>query len=389
MATAPAGERRTPSPTPAPVRLDSLTGLRWFAALAVFAFHVSDRAPLPHLYTVSQYGDAGVSFFFVLSGFVLTWSFSPSVPLGTFYWRRFARVWPLLLVTSLLAIWALREDVSAVWGKVLLSLGLLQAWLPAGDVFGNPVAWTLSCEAFFYLLLPFVAPRLIGRSLRTLAVFALVVIAAMWAYRYFTFELLNPTEHRTRLQIVRFPAGRFLEFLLGVSAAAAVLGGWRPRLRRRHLLVVLGGLLYGLDWLHRQPWTVASWTIQAIAPLFALLIAVSAVADVQGRRSWLSSSTTVALGTWSYAFYLVHILVMDGLTDTVVYSPKTTWSNLAPAMVWLVLSVVASAIAYQYLEKPCEKRLRRLSEQRPSATPSVPGQVVRESDPPRRVAASG
>jgi peptidoglycan/LPS O-acetylase OafA/YrhL len=342
--------------------------------LAVFAFHVSDRAPLPHLYTVSQYGDAGVSFFFVLSGFVLTWSFCPTVGLGEFYWRRFARVWPLLLVTTVVAVWALREDVGAVWQKTVMSLALLQAWFPAGDVFGNPVAWTLSCEAFFYLLLPFFAPWIIGRRLRVLLGLGLGIVAAMWAYRYFSFALLDPVDSRIRLQIVRFPAGRFPEFLLGVTAAAAVMGGWRPRIRRWHVVAALCAALYGLDWLHRQPWTSASWTVQALTPLFALLIAVSAAADADGRKSWLSSPGMVSLGMWSYAFYLVHVLVMDGLAETVVYSRTATWDNLVPVAVWLVLSVVASAAAYRYVEQPWERRLRTMSGRRPQRRyPRPPG----------------
>jgi peptidoglycan/LPS O-acetylase OafA/YrhL len=378
-----------------PPRLDSVTGLRWFAAFAVFAFHTSDRAPLPHLYTISQYGDAGVSFFFVLSGFVLTWSYSPSVGLGTFYWRRFARVWPLLLVTTFIAIWALREDFSAVWQKVLISLGLLQAWLPAGDVFGNPVAWTLSCEAFFYLLLPFVAPLFIGRRLRTLAVSAVAVMAAIWAYRYLTFELLSPMDSRTHLQVVRFPAGRFLEFVLGIIAGAALLRGWRPRLPRWPVVVAIAVVLYGLDWLHQQPWVSASWTIQAMAPLFALLIAVSASADLRGRSSWVGSPAMVALGAWSYAFYLVHILVMDGLVDTVVFSRTATWDNLVPIAVWLVLSVVASYAAYRFVEHPTERRLRNLvdgpgrsaGKQPPSTVRQAP--ESRRSDPERDPAQAG
>lgn len=50
-------------------RLDSLTGLRWWAAFGVFAYHMANIAPLnvQHFFNV---GYTGVSFFFVLSGFV-------------------------------------------------------------------------------------------------------------------------------------------------------------------------------------------------------------------------------------------------------------------------------------------------------------------------------
>ncbi|MCG8970427.1 acyltransferase family protein [Streptomyces sp. CL12-4] len=86
--SAPAGARGTsadPPPRRAPSRLPSLTGLRFLAALAVFAHHaflpipplrlLADDATEFRLYRwFNQAGGLGVSFFFVLSGFVLTWS---------------------------------------------------------------------------------------------------------------------------------------------------------------------------------------------------------------------------------------------------------------------------------------------------------------------------
>lgn len=87
------------------VRLDAITALRWWAALAVFLFHVRNIVPLPGAVAeFARFGYLGVAFFFVLSGFVLTWSWRPTVDKRTFYWRRFARVYPLNVVTLLLAI---------------------------------------------------------------------------------------------------------------------------------------------------------------------------------------------------------------------------------------------------------------------------------------------
>lgn len=122
-----------PNPTS---RLDSLTGLRWWAAFAVFLFHVRNvvRMPAPISDFVS-FGNFGVAFFFILSGFVLTWSWRERVGVGTFYWRRFARIYPLHLVTLLIAIpvfysfapnpeqtWVKPVD----WGVFILCLLLLQ-----------------------------------------------------------------------------------------------------------------------------------------------------------------------------------------------------------------------------------------------------------------------
>ena len=68
-----------------PNRLDSLTGLRFFAAWLVVVHHFSNFATMPYIWRYTGFGATGVTFFFVLSGFVLTWSFVPSDTAGRFY----------------------------------------------------------------------------------------------------------------------------------------------------------------------------------------------------------------------------------------------------------------------------------------------------------------
>jgi peptidoglycan/LPS O-acetylase OafA/YrhL len=85
-------------------RLDSLTGLRILAALGVVLIHSvknpSSQKPLtviPGLQSVASVGYLGVTFFFVLSGFVLTWSARRGGHAKSFYQKRFARIAPLSL----------------------------------------------------------------------------------------------------------------------------------------------------------------------------------------------------------------------------------------------------------------------------------------------------
>lgn len=91
-------------------RLDSLTGLRYFAALAVVLLHtVANRyvdAPLvdiPLLGRPVEVGYLAVAFFFTLSGFVLAWNARSADTKRAFYQRRFARVYPMHLLTALVA----------------------------------------------------------------------------------------------------------------------------------------------------------------------------------------------------------------------------------------------------------------------------------------------
>ena len=137
------------------MRLDSLTGLRWWAAFAVFCYHMMNFAPVPGLGAVARYGNHGVAFFFVLSGFVLTWSARISgTTVANFYWRRLARIYPAHVVALLVAIpvfysvTSATPDPSRFWVKpfavvpLLLSLVLLQSWFkePSIRFSGNPAA---------------------------------------------------------------------------------------------------------------------------------------------------------------------------------------------------------------------------------------------------------
>lgn len=180
----------------APVqRLDALTGLRWWAALMVFLYHMREFAPLPgSIKLVFDQGYLGVTFFFVLSGFVLTWSMRPAVRLSTFYWRRFARIWPAHMVALMLAIPVFYTFSTIPEGSflkpfdlgiLLLSVVLIQGWWanPVILFSGNPAAWTLTVEALFYALHPWISRILLPLSRYGALVLAAAAIAWAFAYR--------------------------------------------------------------------------------------------------------------------------------------------------------------------------------------------------------------
>ena len=138
-------------------RLPSLTGLRIFGSVAVVLCHVGNGfANAPSLTVAAAYGYAGVSFFFMLSGFVLAWSCTDQ-PARRFWWLRLSRIWPLQFLIMLFAytVIAWREAIPGPVGHVA-DLLLFQAWFPESSIYagGNGVTWSLSDEMFFYLLFP-------------------------------------------------------------------------------------------------------------------------------------------------------------------------------------------------------------------------------------------
>ncbi|HZC66404.1 MAG TPA: acyltransferase, partial [Candidatus Dormibacteraeota bacterium] len=187
--------------------MPTLTSLRFFAALHVFCFHLVAFRILTGrslLYHVASIGYVGVSLFFVLSGFILVYTYAGrSVPAREFWRARFARIYPAyvfsLVVTAPLFLYAVFHARWLVipWPVAHLKLGmflqatLLHAWVPPATLMWNAVSWSLSVEAFFYLAFPYLVKRFARLSLPglvLLGVFAwFATIAITTAY-----TILNP-----------------------------------------------------------------------------------------------------------------------------------------------------------------------------------------------------
>ena len=362
-------ERRMP-------RVDSLTGLRWWAAFAVFAYHMLNFAPLPPLATTFlHYGYFGVTFFFVLSGFVLMWSLAPRVKISTFYWRRVARIYPAHVVALVVAIpvfYTLGTVPADSWLKpfdavaLLLSLVLLQGWVRDPVVFfsGNPAAWSLTYEAFFYAAFPFVAKALTPWRKRGALVFVAVVTAVFFAYR-----ILVALYPDSPLPAVPWPIQHLPEFVIGMALAWAFRCGWLPRIP---VVVGVGSLVLLLAAIALAPrfipgtgaaFVLGGFSNELVTVACALAITAVAGASVRGRRSLLALRPMVKLGEWSFAFYLVHATFIY-LALTVFGLQPAGWRNVGWYAVVLAVSIAGAAALHLLVEKPLERRMRAWKDRR-------------------------
>ena len=327
-------------------------------------------APLPaHIGAFFQLGDYGVAFFFVLSGFVLTYSMRPTTAKSTFYWRRFARIYPLHFVTLLLAIpvfYSFTPDPQDWWvkpfnaGILMLSVFLLQGWSrdPAILFSGNPAAWTLTVEAFFYALHPFLAAGLTRMGRRGALIAAGVVAAVTIGIRVVV--QLDPGGWVAMLPL---PILRLNEFALGMCLAWAFRLGWRvgvhPWWSAAGIVAVGATFVIAEQLAPETPlFTIVAMILPAaMVLLFGALIATTSAAEIAGRVRWMTWRPLVALGQWSFAFYLIHA--------TVIYSARTLfgfqnpgWMNLLWFGGLLAVAIAGAAALHLLLERPVESRLR-------------------------------
>ena len=297
--------------------------MRFVAAAMVFVFHGSleflfSTPEIGFLYMLatSTAGFVGVSFFFILSGFVLTYSARPGDTKGNFFRRRFAKVLPNHVVTFVAAIVLLLVFRQAVDpGHAVANLLLLQAWIPSYDVLlsGNGVAWSLSVEALFYLSFPFLLvlvnkirpSRLWLYAGAAVLAVLLVPLVAKLALPSAPVWPWGPASYTQIWFVYNFPVSRLFEFALGMILARIVMTGrWIGLGVKWGVALAVAGYVASLF----VPFLWA-FTGATIIPL-ALLIPAAAVADVKGRRTFFARPGMVWLGEVSFAFYLVHRLVL-------------------------------------------------------------------------------
>ena len=377
-------------------RLPALTSLRFFAAFHVVIFHLQAMKIVqgPGWYEkLASVGYVGVSFFFVLSGFILVYTYAGrTLSLKDFWRARFARIYPayafsLLFTAPWFFIAVLKFDIPFfAWPKAHLKLAaglvvtLLQAWVPPAALTWNPVAWSLSVEAFFYLLFPFLLLLLIRRSQPQL----LLIAAAAWlASLTFstTYVVLNP-DHLTVvnadvlnafwLNALKFhPLARLPEFLLGMACGFLFL-----RSRRENKLA-LPLVLFGIAGVGLAAYFEASIPYPVLhtallAPVFAAIVYGFAL-----RPRWsavMENRPLILCGDASYSLYLLHSMIMG------MYFHSTTgqlrFQSFSGLFVFVLIAIGFSALVYRFIEEPARRKLNPRHKQQlgqpQSQTPSEP-----------------
>ncbi|MEO6042018.1 MAG: acyltransferase [Croceibacterium sp.] len=349
------------------IYLPALTSVRFFAAYAVICHHFLGQV-LSGIGSqlLSSLGDASVSLFFILSGFVITIS---NREIDGFLRKskkdylvsRFARILPQYIFAFflaapffLLSTMAKHPPLTSWLPRVLLNgaayLSMLQAWVPKLANAWNGPAWSLSVEMFFYVMFLVLPLPQKGNLLRWLLLGLSLSIAPIVASQ------IPPLSASTFQAFWYFwPPMRLGEFMLGILMAQAFRiqlfsDAWRAH-SGLAALAVFGCCLIGLAVLGPIGARIAT---SVLLPPGLLLVAIS------GNRaaSLLRSRAMIALGDASYGLYLIHVPLMP------IYfwaSGRKPFGHLAGVGDFLIYSVVAVGLSLavnRWLEQPAARAIK-------------------------------
>lgn len=362
-------DSKSPTPKPKPgdltghrAPLHALTGIRFFAAVYVVLYHshlpvALEQRGFSFVAHVLENGLLAVPLFFMLSGMILSYTYQGQISKSGAYLRfweaRIARVWPLYLISLLLSTAIDHTTPHSLWA-VLATLFMVQSWDPFNPGLAaswNFVCWTLSVEAFFYLVFPPLQERM--ERLRTrglvLVFFVLVVIAVGGATGSISYA------HLHGLPYIPLALAHVPEFMLGMCVGNCFLrkACWHAGNSFPGRGAITIALVAASIWLLSYPTLgAAAWTGLTF-PLLLFFLA----AEKSPIQLLLSTRTAVIAGQISFGVYLLQ------------WPCKTAISELSERLgivaletrftIYLVGLSLVSAAGFYLVEEPSRRLLRK------------------------------
>lgn len=285
-----------------------LTGLRYFAALLVFSSHSSCDDSNLYLVRIFESGYVGVSFFFLLLGFVLSYSYKEkildqSLSFIKYVLLRLARLSPLHLLTASPFILSAVYESNLNFTKLLLNIFYLQSWVPSLSYYFsfNAPSWSLSNEMFFYICF---FPLVFVKTKNLLKIFlwllASIVLCAFFVQFFYPEQKFFGDDTFAHWLFYIFPVFRLLEFVAGMLLFKL----WESRFRIPSWLILPSYLLL-IASMYFAKEVLEPFRVLFFLPFVALFF-YSHLADSGLIIRLLSTRIMVLLGNASFAFYLIH-----------------------------------------------------------------------------------
>ena len=348
-----------------------LESLRGVAALLVALLHVAFTNPI-YGWSVVRNGYLLVDLFFVISGFVISNAYGARLRTGRqaleYLWLRLGRIYPLHLATLLLfscigliRLGAVRAGVQVAptpdgytGTEFIANVLLVHSWMFHDELSFNPPSWSIGAE--FYAYVAFALLALCALSVRSRLVAALTISLGMFGFLYWWHpQGIDVTYRGGQLRCL---AG----FFLGVVAHLSVKHFEAGARRHPNLLSALTGIALVIVAVvlavgrHGSLDYVFSFAAASMVGLIALATP-GPLADA------LVARPLVWLGRVSYSIYMLHFLVLRGVSTVAVrvlhlgtidkgFLHVSPAIGLALLLSYLAILLPASQLTFRWIEDP-------------------------------------
>lgn len=345
-----------------------LTSLRFVFAFMIFLYHLGGLfygfnqeflLNSPASYLSFKEGCLGVSFFFILSGFILAYNYKNKFLAKTISYKKFVlarifRIYPLHILTFLYAFFRTIFGVYAsieYWFKALINVSLIQSLAPLKSYFlsFNGVSWSISNEMFFYLLFPtLIVAMSVKRNVFSvgLLTFFLGLLFLSNFFEAHWFFYINPFF-------------RIFDFIIGLAIYEVYnkIKNYSWTNTKATILELLSISVFVLFYFMSQyveqklKWSLFFW--------FSMAFIILVFALQNGKISkLLSSKAAILLGEISFSFYMIYQLIIQFL-GLVNYKFDFFKNGYLLIFIAFISSIGISVLVHFYFEKPVNQYLRK------------------------------
>ncbi len=345
-----------------------LTSLRFFFAFIVFLSHIhlfgNTRKSLQAINeNYFNEGHLGVSFFFILSGFILAYNYSNSIIIGDFsfkkfYFNRFSRIYPLHLITLILAIPVslngFRRETAFWFFNFFANSLLIQSWFPKQTVFWsfNAPSWSISNELFFYLMFPFII-LLLTKYRKSYLFFVLPILIL-------PFGVLISNENYWEPIFNINPLIRISDFVLGILLYQIFQKSKEKSIITHSILEVFSLVLIILFYLYRHTIPIGyRYSIYYWIPMGFILLTFSFQKGIISK--FISRKIFINLGEISFSFYLIHMVVARNF-NFISERISILKNDLILITLIFFISLLLSFISHYYIENRIRVYFKRITQ---------------------------
>lgn len=338
----------------------ALTGIRAMGEAAVFFVH------LPFDFGYKLVIDV-MAFFFVLSGFLIIYIYYDNLAVKTgklkqYFVNRFARIYPVYFLLVSIAI-LLKQDFGITFLVKNYTLTHALFYNQAGRAIQQ--SWSITTEECFYLLAPFIMYLLRKFNFAIALLFAALLLGIALFISTLPISFLHTTNFVFSITFF----GHFFEFFCGIALALVVLQRKKNnRLAlsgRKYTIAGTIGILAAIGVLiasnnMNDPGQATQFILinNFILPIPVAVLYYGLILEKSTASRILSSKLMGMLGRTSYAFYLVHVMVIELLAATFIEVHFADHHNLYVMAVFVLTQLVAFII-FVFYEEPLNKFIRK------------------------------
>lgn len=309
-----------------------------------------------------------VTFFFTLSGFVITISMANKKEnsIQKYYIARLCRISPIYFITLAITVFLTYGNGNNNFISLMLSSLYLQSWFPPYPLSLNSPGWSVSVEMFFYISFPLVFLLIKSSKIKP----EHLIIIAILFYLFSQCMLSNllrvnsPVKFPSPLHdlLYYFPLSHYCSFILGV--AAGYFFSNRPSTNKVFFNALSALSFFILILALMNPRDISDFigypivTGASFYSMFFAILILSIAYSENTLTKLISRPTFILLGEASYSLYLlqkpVRLLYMQHI------SPYLKLSSAMNFYVFVFLLIMASILSFKLIEMPCKRILSNI-----------------------------